>query len=244
MIKSSDVTITVLFDNYLYRDDLASLWGFSAYIELPGRTLLFDTGSNGRTLLSNAKLLKKEITKVDTLFLSHHHWDHIGGVDSVIERHPDIEIIAPSSLSPRLIRDLESMVRSVEVVGEDARRLHEGIYTTGMLGDAVQEQSLVIDTEEGSIVITGCAHSGIVDIAKKARELLGKKVLLLAGGFHLMDKEEAQIARVIGALEKLGVENVSPTHCSGEKAIEMFGKAFKAKCIAGGAGRVITFPLG
>jgi 7,8-dihydropterin-6-yl-methyl-4-(beta-D-ribofuranosyl)aminobenzene 5'-phosphate synthase len=243
MIKSSDVTITVLLDNFLYRNDLAALWGFSAYVELPGRSLLFDTGSNGRTLLANAGLLNKDLTRVDTLFLSHHHWDHIGGVDSVIELHPGIEIVVPSSLSPRMIRDLESMVRSVVVVGEDARLLHEGIYTTGMMGDAVQEQSLVIDTEEGAIVITGCAHSGIVEIAEKATAMLGKKVLLLAGGFHLVDKDEEQIARVIGALERIGVDYVCPTHCSGEKAIAMFGDAFKAKCIAGGAGKVITFPL-
>lgn len=243
MIKSSDVTVTVLFDNYLYRDDLTALWGFSAYIELPGRTLLFDTGSNGRVLLRNAELLHKEIGKVDTLFLSHHHWDHIGGLDSVIEVHPDTNIIAPSSLSPRLIRDLESMVRGVEVVEENARRLDEGIYTTGMMGDAVKEHSLVIDTDEGLIVITGCAHSGIVEIAEKAEAMLDKKVLLLIGGFHLMGESEAQVRKVIDALKKTGVEYVSPTHCSGDEAIAMFHGAFGRKYIQGGAGQTIVLPV-
>jgi 7,8-dihydropterin-6-yl-methyl-4-(beta-D-ribofuranosyl)aminobenzene 5'-phosphate synthase len=242
MIKSVDVTITVLFDNYLHRDDLTALWGFSAYIELPGKTILFDTGSNGRVLLRNAKLLRKEIGKVDTLFLTHHHWDHIGGLDSVIERHPGIDIVAPSSLSPRLIRDLRSMVRSVDVVEENAQEVIDGVYTTGMMGEEVQEQSLVIDTDEGLIVITGCAHGGIVEIAERAKAMLGKEVLLLVGGFHLADESEERILKVIDALEKLGVTYVSPTHCSGERAIEMFSSAFGAKYIPGGAGKIITFP--
>jgi 7,8-dihydropterin-6-yl-methyl-4-(beta-D-ribofuranosyl)aminobenzene 5'-phosphate synthase len=243
MIKSSEVTITVLFDNYLHQDDLTALWGFSAYIELPGQTILFDTGSNGRVLLRNAKLLQKEIYKVDTLFLSHHHWDHIGGLDSVIERHPGIDIVAPSSLSKRLVKDLRSMVRSVEVIGEEPHKLTQGVYTTGMMGEGVQEQSLIIETAEGLIVITGCAHSGIVEITERAEAMRDKKVLLLLGGFHLMDEVETQIQRVIDALEELGVAYVSPTHCSGEKAIAMFGSAFAEKYIPGGAGKVITFPL-
>ena len=239
MMKRDDVTITTLFDNYLARDDLKALWGFSCYIEIPGHVLLFDTGSNGRVLMLNAGKLQIDLGRTDTLFLSHHHWDHIGGVDSLIELHPDIDLVVPSSLSKHLIRDLRSMTKSVLTVGEDACSLGSNLYTTGLMGDEVKEQSLIIDTDAGLIVITGCAHSGIVNIVKKAKSLLGREVFLLLGGFHLMYNDKDEIDAVIGELKKEGVEYVSPTHCSGDLAIERFRDAFGERFIAGGAGSTI-----
>ena len=53
MINTNDITITNVFDNYPFRNDLKTLWGFSCYIELPQLTMLFDTGSNGMVLLDN-----------------------------------------------------------------------------------------------------------------------------------------------------------------------------------------------
>ena len=239
MTKRGDVTITTLFDNYLARDDLKALWGFSCYVEISGRVLLFDTGSNGRVLLQNARTLQKDLGKTDTLFLSHHHWDHIGGVDSLIELKPDIDLVVPSSLSKNLIRDLRSMTKSVLTVDGEGRRIGDDLYSTGLMGDEVKEQSLIIDTDAGLIVITGCAHSGIVNIVKKAKALLGREVLLLLGGFHLVYNDTTEIDGVIGELKKEGVAYVSPTHCSGDLAIERFRDAFGERFIAGGAGSTI-----
>lgn len=239
MRKRGDVTITTLFDNYLARDDLKALWGFSCCIEISGHLLLFDTGSNGRVLMQNARTLQIDLGRTGTLFLSHHHWDHIGGVDSLIELQPDIDLVVPSSLSKHLIRDLRSMTRSVLTVDGEGRRIGDDLYSTGMMGDEVTEQSLIIDTDAGLIVVTGCAHSGIVNIVKKAKALLGKEVLLLLGGFHLMYNDAEEIDEVIGELKKEGVAYVSPTHCSGDLAIERFRDAYKERFIAGGAGSTI-----
>ena len=239
MIRNSDITITIVFDNYPFQDDLKTLWGFACYIEIPGKTVLFDTGSNGRVLLENMQKLKKDIKKIDALFLSHHHWDHIGGLDSVIELNPKIDIIAPSSLSKLLIKDLRSMVNNVSVISENGSAVFDDIYTTGMMGDEVQEQSLIIDSDKGLIVITGCAHSGIVEIAKRAQAMLVKKIALLVGGFHLMREDEARINRVINELKKMDIDYLCPTHCSGDRAKELFRSLFEEKYIEGGLGRVI-----
>ncbi|MEA3373794.1 MAG: MBL fold metallo-hydrolase [Campylobacterota bacterium] len=239
MIQNSDIAITIVFDNYPFRDDLKTLWGFSCYIETPEKTVLFDTGSNGRVLLENMQKLNIDVGKIDTLFLSHHHWDHIGGVDSVIELNPDVDIIAPSSLSKHLIKDLQSMVKSVQVVDEKSCRISEDIYTTGMMGDAIEEQSLIIDSDEGLIVITGCSHSGIVEIAKSAQAMLDKKIALLLGGFHLMREDEVEINRVIDELKKMDIGYLSPTHCTGDRAIDKFRNTFTDRFIAGGAGKTV-----
>ncbi|WP_296705813.1 MBL fold metallo-hydrolase, partial [Algoriphagus sp.] len=55
-------------------------WGYSALIESEGRKLLFDTGSRPETVLQNAQELGIDLSDVEDVYLSHNHWDHIGGL--------------------------------------------------------------------------------------------------------------------------------------------------------------------
>ena len=66
----------------------------------------------------------------------------------------------------------------------------EGLFTTGEMGRNIPEQSLVITTESGLVVITGCAHPGIVAIVEQARQMFEEPVRLVLGGFHLESKAE------------------------------------------------------
>ncbi|HHD81233.1 MAG TPA: MBL fold metallo-hydrolase, partial [Campylobacterales bacterium] len=84
-MKSDDIKLTVVFDNECCNNELTSLWGFSCFIETPNSTILFDTGSNGRVLLQNIKKRDLKLSSIDNIFISHAHWDHIGGLDSILE---------------------------------------------------------------------------------------------------------------------------------------------------------------
>ena len=55
-------------------------WGFAALVEVDGRRLLFDTGARPQTVLDNARELGIDLPGVTDLVLSHHHWDHTGGL--------------------------------------------------------------------------------------------------------------------------------------------------------------------
>ncbi len=242
-MKAHDMEITIVFDNYHYNPNLTSLWGFSAFLQLPNQTILFDTGSNGHVLLKNIQTLGLNVKDIDTLFISHPHWDHIGGVDSVIEQNPNLHIFAPDSLSKHLLNDLRNQVQDLTVIGYQATRLFDHVYSTGVMDkDLIGEQSMIIDTKEGLIVITGCAHPGIVNIARKARQILDKEILLLMGGFHLLNDNSAAIQQVIQSLQNAAVKYVCPTHCSGDLAKEMFKESFKEKYIGGGVGKKVNLP--
>jgi 7,8-dihydropterin-6-yl-methyl-4-(beta-D-ribofuranosyl)aminobenzene 5'-phosphate synthase len=97
---------------------------------------------------------------------------------------------------------------------------------------------LIIQTEQGLIVITGCAHPGIVEIVKKAKELVKDDVLFVTGGFHLI--KTSNKSDIVSSIRELGVLYVGPCHCSGDNARELFEKEYGENYVNVGVGRVLT----
>jgi len=223
----------ILFDNYCSRDSHASLWGFAAYLEK--YRLLFDTGSNGRELLKNMHAQGIDVTQITSLFITHDHWDHIGGIDSILELNAELTIYAPATLSKNHIRDLHTLTKKVVVIGKEPMHLFGELYSTGLLGDKDPEHSLVI-ADDAPKVLTGCGHYGISEITAVAKRLIGREIRSVMGGFHLLHEERAVILAQIEALKALGVRHVLPTHCSGDLAVELFSKAFGEGFVEGGIG--------
>ncbi|NMB77274.1 MAG: MBL fold metallo-hydrolase [Myxococcales bacterium] len=97
---TSAAKLTIIVDNKA-AEGLLCEHGFSAWIEVAGRRLLFDTGQ-GEALAGNADKLGIDLRTADTLVLSHGHYDHTGGVPLLIARAPTAEIYAhPAAAGPR-----------------------------------------------------------------------------------------------------------------------------------------------
>ena len=90
--KTAAVKITIVVDNRA-NEGLLCEHGFSAWIEVPGRRLLFDTGQ-GAALPTNADKIGIDLRTADIVVLSHGHYDHSGGLPLVITRAPTAEIYA------------------------------------------------------------------------------------------------------------------------------------------------------
>ena len=86
------------------------------------------------------------------------------------------------------------------------------------------DQSVVINVEgKGLVVLTGCAHAGIVNTVTYAQELTGEdRVWAILGGFHLAQAKEEEIERTIDIIQALEPQLVAPTHCSGFHAMALF----------------------
>jgi 7,8-dihydropterin-6-yl-methyl-4-(beta-D-ribofuranosyl)aminobenzene 5'-phosphate synthase len=96
---------------------------------------------------------------------------------------------------------------------------------------------LIIETQQGSIVLTGCAHPGIVEIVQQAQTV--GEIYLVMGGFHLADSGTAEVEAVIAELKRSGVQQAAPGHCTGDQAIDQFRAAFGPDFIPIGAGAVL-----
>ena len=226
----------ILFDNYNHDIKCQSLWGFSAYFE--EYELLFDTGSNGRVLLKNMQHLDVDIKAIKYLFITHSHWDHIGGIDSILELNNQLTLIVPASLSNYLLNDLKTLVNKIIICDEQPQKITESLYTTGLLGEEMPEQSLIINDKQPKLV-TGCGHFGIQNIIAVAEKVINQKIEMAIGGFHLMESDKPDVIAAVEALGKLGVKTVLPTHCTGDLGIKLFQEKYADNYIQGGAGRVV-----
>jgi len=233
------MTITVIYDNNPYKEGLETAWGFSALITGPEKTILFDTGGDGSILLNNMQKLAIDPNGINTVVLSHIHGDHTGGLNRFLEKNSNVTVYLPKSFPKNFKDNVQSCgAKIVEV--EQSLKICENVYSTGQLGKLIKEQSLIIRTEAGLLVITGCAHPGIVKIVNTAKELLKDDILLVMGGFHLEWATKGKIEKIISSFKESNVRYVGPCHCTGDKARSLFEKHFGKNYINIGAGRVIT----
>jgi 7,8-dihydropterin-6-yl-methyl-4-(beta-D-ribofuranosyl)aminobenzene 5'-phosphate synthase len=105
------------------------------------------------------------------------------------------------------------------------------------------DQSIVINLEgKGLVVLTGCAHSGVVNTVRFARELSGvDQVLAILGGFHLAPARDDEIDRTIDEIIRLGPKVVVPSHCTGFKAIARFADRMPGAFVLGVVGTRYLF---
>jgi 7,8-dihydropterin-6-yl-methyl-4-(beta-D-ribofuranosyl)aminobenzene 5'-phosphate synthase len=236
---AAPLRFTVLYDNYLFREGTKPDWGFSCLIEGTEKTILFDTGTQPQILMHNAGVLSVDLKKVDLIVLSHIHGDHTGGLPAVLEQNPNVTVFFPVSFPREFGRRVETLKAKAQPVDKPIE-ICPKVFVTGEMGDEIKEESLIIDTARGLIIVTGCSHQGIVNILRRAKEILDRPIYLVFGGFHLMEKSNAQMQEILAAFTELKVEKCGATHCTGDNAIAMFKKAFGENYVPMGTGKIIT----
>lgn len=238
--------------------------GLSFYVETENHKLLLDLGPSEDTLL-NATKLDIDLSSVDTVILSHGHYDHSGGIlpftelneraviymqesaagdyyaDEGIHTEKDryryIGIDKKIGILPQLIKVSGNHRIDDELFLFQIRgRTHELPFTNKNLlikkdfdfirDDFRHEQYLVISAGGMHILMSGCAHNGILGILDEYRNLYGSAPDLVISGFHLMKKTEfrekqvQEIQRIAEELKTFPTRFIT-CHCTGIPAYEI-----------------------
>jgi 7,8-dihydropterin-6-yl-methyl-4-(beta-D-ribofuranosyl)aminobenzene 5'-phosphate synthase len=230
--------MSVVYDNNPYDGRLKTDWGFSCFVEGREKPILFDTGAKGQILLSNMEKLGIQPERIDVVVLSHAHRDHTGGLDGLLSRNPRIEVWLPQFFAI----DFKDQVRKkgakvVEVT--TPQKIGEGAYSSGVIEGWIKEQSLVLDTEKGLVLMTGCAHPRIVHIIAGIRDIFKKEIFMALGGIHLAGFEKKEIKEIIRGFRDSGIKKVGLGHCSGDEGRELFHEEYKEDFVEIGVGKKI-----
>jgi 7,8-dihydropterin-6-yl-methyl-4-(beta-D-ribofuranosyl)aminobenzene 5'-phosphate synthase len=248
--------------------------GFSVLIRIfsgdESECVLFDTGGSPRGAVENAERMGINLREVESIVVSHGHYDHFGGLAAAVKAvgKQDLPVIVHENmfrtrgsanakgavrqypdfptaeeLSPaRLVSTKQPSLTAsgmVCVTGEIPRKTSfETGYTQHktFVSGAGKSDPLIMDEravavnikDKGLVVVSGCAHAGIINTVTYAQQIMGtEQVYAVMGGFHLAGKTfENRIQPTIKALQRINPELIVPSHCTGWKAMCAMAKAF------------------
>ncbi|MDX9881610.1 MAG: MBL fold metallo-hydrolase [Prolixibacteraceae bacterium] len=257
--------ISILTDNYPGGNTRAE-HGLSYFIEHDGTKILFDTGQSN-LFLQNASKMGIDAVNPDAIVLSHGHFDHGDGLDSLsggkLICHPgcfvkryrsrDQSYIGLKNTKEQLNKKFELITTAgpypisekIIFLGEISRisdfesKETPFSFKDGSLDFVVDDSAIALLLNEGLFVITGCGHSGIENTLEHAKKVTRENRLLgIMGGFHLKKNDE-QTKETISYLKKNKVKHIYPSHCTELPALVAFYNSFTISLLK--TGRVLNF---
>ena len=234
--------------------------GLAFYIETKRHRLLMDAGPGDVTAL-NADALGVDLTRVDTVVLSHGHYDHADGLPAIARRCPGAAVYLRRAAGMRHYSDDGASGMRYIGVASGVLSLPGLVYVDGTLriddeltlfgditgrrywpqanlrlrrcadGEYVQdgfdhEQCLILTESGRRVLLSGCAHSGILNILERYREVFGGAPDVVVSGFHMMKKGEYAPRELETIRETATALATYPArfltcHCTGIPAFQM-----------------------
>lgn len=236
---NDSIACTILYNNVSVADSIAADHGFSCLIESGDNLSLFDAGRVPDKFMTNVAKLDVDCSRIGQVFISHIHGDHMGGLLDILAECKKPTLYLPFSypqmkgepLGPEADRGYKAMLDGMRplvseiVEAKEPVTVGDRFYSTGMIEDETYEHALIVPTSKGLLIITGCAHPGILEIVKRAKELMKQDVHFVMGGFHLIQADSTQITTIAQELRTM-TKYVGPCHCTGETARNIFKDIF------------------
>ena len=152
------------------------------------------------------------------------------------------------NLTTKSIKITDNIMTTGEIpMATDFEKIDPDLFVkedTGWQPDELlDDQALIVNTEQGLIVILGCAHRGIINTLYHAQQLTGlKQIHMVLGGSHLISASEERIGLTIAALRELGVQRLGLCHCTGLPATVLLAQEFGDSFFFNNAGTRINLP--
>ncbi len=251
------VEISVLNDDRCTNEKCNNSHGLSLFVNVDGFKFLFDVGQDDN-YIKNAKTLKIDLNEAKCLVLSHGHYDHTIGLKFLkngtkIVCHPRCVVWRKkksdgcynglpfkkdefvSKFDVNFSKDPYFLTKDVVYLGEIERKFDfeckefPSLFEDGTDDVAPDDSGVVINTKEGIVVISGCAHSGICNTIEYAKKVLkNENVLAVIGGFHLK-KINSQVEETVKYFKKTQVKKLYLGHCTSDLVCQYFVEDLKTQ---------------
>ncbi len=278
---SGRIAVRVVVENRVSSSCFMSEHGLSFYVEKDDGRILFDCGQ-GKAFYANLYPMGIYASLIDSVAISHGHYDHTGGLECVLSRNSNAVVYAhPSAFLPKFKKDNDGHLRDIgmpeysrnAVMGRKGLfkevsiplEIHEGVFLTGEIprrhpeeddlsenfcldekGEKVDplldDQAMFIKTGKGTVVLLGCAHSGLVNTFDYICELTkGAPFRALIGGTHLRSASRNRIRWTMEQMKRFRIKFFAPGHCTGAPTTRTIAEAYGKKYVECVTGSVFRF---
>lgn len=272
--------ITTLVENHEDETNpsLKAEHGVSFYIEIQDRRYMSDVGQSGK-FADNAEELGVDLSKVETLAISHHHYDHGGGLGRFfkenknatvyLRRSPKADYIAVDSpnslrhigLDRGLLREHQDRIENIDEDIEVSPRFHlvteiperypkphgderlKRRIGNNIIPDPFEHEMVtVVEGEEGLVVLTGCAHNGVLNMIAAVKDTFpGKPIQAVIGGFHLHHETDQTVQEIGEELLAMNIPRVITGHCTGDHQTDLLEEVLGDRLERLSTGKIMIF---
>jgi len=151
----------------------------------------------------------------------------------------DHESVVAAGGRPLLARNPVTLASGVMTTGEVASETDfektQGFWTVEadrfVEDPMIDEQALLINVKDkGLVVITGCAHPGIINTVRHAQKTTGTDIYAIAGGLHLERADDKRVRASVDELARMNPKAIYPCHCTGSKGIQRLHDFLGSNC--------------
>jgi 7,8-dihydropterin-6-yl-methyl-4-(beta-D-ribofuranosyl)aminobenzene 5'-phosphate synthase len=272
--------IKTLVENDLHPScgDLKAEHGLSFYVEHQNYVFMSDVGASG-FFAENAVRLGVDLGSVDALAITHHHYDHGGGlkrffqendsakvflrwteaVDFIAEDDPfktryiglDQAVLAEYADRIVYVKGDREILPGVNLLtdiplmhpkpaGDHRLKMKIGKHATRDPFD--HELVTVLVEEDGLVLLTGCAHNGVLNMIETAKIAFpDQPIQAVIGGFHLRREDQSVVREIGESLLDMDIPAIYTGHCTGEEACEVLESVLGDRFHRLYTGLVMTF---
>jgi len=104
------------------------------------------------------------------------------------------------------------------------------------------DQALILDSDQGTVVLLGCSHRGVINTLTHVVNLTGKsRIHCIMGGLHLNKASDQKLQKIIDHLRGFDVDKIGVGHCTGNRAFLALSNEFKEKVFLNTVGKEMEF---